>query len=310
VRLARHGTPNKGGAETHVASIFRRRPDPAGDTPATPTVAEARTAPSRHDFGDGLVAARQHRNPDGSLGGWVADTAHVDDTVFVGAAATVSGNARVFGVVIIADTAAVRGNARVDDAAVIKDRAVVTGNSKVSNSCIFDDAVVSGEARVAGESLVGQRSRVDGEARVIGPAHLYDQAHVTGRAWVSGGEIRGTARVDGSSVVRAGMTIGERPLDAPAPTATVADRLADEGGDEGALDIDDFDDGFDVELEPEDTHDGDDLDEDELDDDLEADGLASEVLDAMAGGADEDDLDDDDEDDHEVDGAMAGAHVA
>lgn len=29
------------------------------------------------DFGDGPVPAHRHRNPDGSEGGWVADTAHV-----------------------------------------------------------------------------------------------------------------------------------------------------------------------------------------------------------------------------------------
>jgi carbonic anhydrase/acetyltransferase-like protein (isoleucine patch superfamily) len=204
--------PNKASpedAETTVASMFRRRTEPQRSTTAPAAAVPDRGAPKgRFDFGSGPVPARQHRNPDGSLGGWVADTAHVADTAFVGVNATVSGNARVFGVVFIADEAAVRGNARVDDDAVIKDRAVITGNSKVSNACIFDDAVVSGEARVAGESLIGQRSRVDGEARVIGPAQLYDDARVTGRAWVSGGMIRGTAVVDGSMVVREGMTVG------------------------------------------------------------------------------------------------------
>src|SRR6185436_13203608 len=84
------------GAETTVASIFRRRPEagPTGE-PAPPAVSTRPTL-ARYDFGDGPVPARQHRNPDGSLGGWVAETAHVDDSVFVGANATVSGNARVF----------------------------------------------------------------------------------------------------------------------------------------------------------------------------------------------------------------------
>ena len=40
------------------------------------------------DFGSGPVPARQHVN--GS--GWVADTASVDDTVFVGATGRVSGS--------------------------------------------------------------------------------------------------------------------------------------------------------------------------------------------------------------------------
>jgi hypothetical protein len=45
------------------------------------------------DFGDGLgsVPATRHKNPDGSLGGWVAATAQVSGTAWV------SGNAQVSG---------------------------------------------------------------------------------------------------------------------------------------------------------------------------------------------------------------------
>jgi len=50
-----------------------------------------------HDFEDGKdeVPAHRHVNPDGSLGGWVADTAYVDPTSYVMWSAKVYDDARV-----------------------------------------------------------------------------------------------------------------------------------------------------------------------------------------------------------------------
>ena len=50
---------------------------------------------TKHDFknGKGLVPAHRHSNG----GGWVADTARVSDSVYVGEFARVFGNADVFG---------------------------------------------------------------------------------------------------------------------------------------------------------------------------------------------------------------------
>ena len=60
------------------------------------------TNTTTYDFGSGPVAA--HRHPNG--GGWVADTAQVEASAYVGPDAQVYGNARVFG------NARVYGNAR------------------------------------------------------------------------------------------------------------------------------------------------------------------------------------------------------
>ena len=49
------------------------------------------------DFGSGPVPAHRHRNPDGTEGGWVADTAIVEPTCFVGSDVKVSGNAMISG---------------------------------------------------------------------------------------------------------------------------------------------------------------------------------------------------------------------
>jgi len=46
---------------------------------------------STHDFGDGKGPVLAHKHPNG--GGWVANTADVDDTAFVGPNACVSGSA-------------------------------------------------------------------------------------------------------------------------------------------------------------------------------------------------------------------------
>lgn len=51
-----------------------------------------------YDFndGNGPVPAHRHKNPDGSLGGWVADTAYVSETAHLGLKAQVYGNAFVY----------------------------------------------------------------------------------------------------------------------------------------------------------------------------------------------------------------------
>jgi UDP-3-O-[3-hydroxymyristoyl] glucosamine N-acyltransferase len=72
-----------------------------------------------YNFGAGLVPAHRHQNPDGTTGGWVADTATVAST------AVVEPNAQVF------------GNAR------------ISGNARVySNAQLFDDTLISKNARI------------------------------------------------------------------------------------------------------------------------------------------------------------------
>ena len=70
-------------------------------------------AETTFDFGQGPVPA--HKHPNG--GGWVADTAEVEDTAFVGKDAHVFGNARVLGKARVSSGARVLGKARVSDKA-------------------------------------------------------------------------------------------------------------------------------------------------------------------------------------------------
>ena len=81
--------------------------------------------------GKGHVPAHRHTNPDGSTGGWVADSAQV------------YGDARVFGDARVYGDARVSGNAR------------VFGDARVyGNAQVYGDAWVSGDAQVSGDAWV------------------------------------------------------------------------------------------------------------------------------------------------------------
>lgn len=53
----------------------------------------------KYDFldGNGLVAAKRHINPDGSIGGWVAGTAHVDPDSYICKNSKIFENAQIRG---------------------------------------------------------------------------------------------------------------------------------------------------------------------------------------------------------------------
>jgi carbonic anhydrase/acetyltransferase-like protein (isoleucine patch superfamily) len=80
---------------------------------------------TKFDFEDGNGPVPAHRHSCG--GGWVADTATVDDTAYVGL------NARVFGDARVSENAEVSGYARVFGDAVVTDSARVSGNARVSD---------------------------------------------------------------------------------------------------------------------------------------------------------------------------------
>lgn len=100
------------------------------------------------DFGDGNgpVPANRHRNPDGTEGGWVADTATVEPTAYVGR------EARVFGRAVVAGHARVFGNARIYGHATVFGDAKVFGNAEVfGDAWVFGDAALDSGKFDAGE---------------------------------------------------------------------------------------------------------------------------------------------------------------
>ena len=140
------------------------------------------TDPSPQAIPDG-----HHRQPRG--GGLVADTATVEDTVWVDLGATIGGSATVTGCVRVEDHATVTGHARVEGDVTIgghgrvEDHATVTGCVRVE-----DHATIGGHATVTGYVHVGDHVTIGGHATVgVGPdLILSGSARVLGHATVTG----------------------------------------------------------------------------------------------------------------------------
>ena len=93
-----------------------------------------------------------HRHPNG--GGWVQDTASVDETAYVGPDAEVYGNAQVCG------NARVFGNARVSGTAQVSETARVSGAAEVSgNARVFGAAWVSTSRHVLTVGPIGSEDQ-------------------------------------------------------------------------------------------------------------------------------------------------------
>lgn len=112
-----------------------------------------------YDFCDGLGLVLAHRHVNG--GGWVADTAHVADTAYVGP------RARVHGYAVIKDSAVIDEEADVSGYCHIKDYACVRGNAVIRGTCeIADHAIISGNIFLAGHARIGGHRILD-EQRLI-----------------------------------------------------------------------------------------------------------------------------------------------
>lgn len=134
---------------------------------------------SEFNFGDGkgLVPAHRHKNPDGSIGGWVAETAWVSEIAFVGHNALVFEHARVMG------RNKISGHARVFGQAKIGDQATVDGHA-----AILDHARVIGKACVSGNAQLRDYATAGEDARIGGSAILHNDTEVVGKMEITCGE--------------------------------------------------------------------------------------------------------------------------
>ncbi len=134
-----------------------------------------------YDFGNGPVPAHRHIRG----GGWVANTATVDDNCYIGPYARVFGNAFV------------SGNAFINDAASVFGNASITGNAKVyGDAMVFDSASVRDNARVSGFCKIFDYATVLGNAQVYESAEVYGNAIITDNA-----EIFDNSKVFGNGYV-------------------------------------------------------------------------------------------------------------
>jgi len=126
-------------------------------------------SPETFDFGNGPVPAHRHLNPDGTLGGWVAETAYAAPTAVVGADACVYDGAVVSGLARITGAAHVYGHASVSGTAHVSENATVSGTARVS-----ENATVSGHAHIY------KNARIHGYANVSANASISMDASVRG----------------------------------------------------------------------------------------------------------------------------------
>jgi carbonic anhydrase/acetyltransferase-like protein (isoleucine patch superfamily) len=123
------------------------------------------------------VSNKRHRNPDGSEGGEVWSSAHVDPTVYLGYSCIVQSYARVYGNVRI------EGGVIVDSFAIIDGRegdVIIRGRVRV-----WDNAHISGFVRVISDNVTERWMWVGGHVKVCGYARLngygvYDSGTIEG----------------------------------------------------------------------------------------------------------------------------------
>jgi UDP-3-O-[3-hydroxymyristoyl] glucosamine N-acyltransferase len=134
-----------------------------------------------YNFGNGDVPA--HKHPNG--GGWVADTAEVDITCYVGPYAFVYDNARI------------KDNVRIDDYARVFGNASVCQNAKV-----YGDAQVYGQAVLYNNSKVSVKAKVYGKAKLYDNCSVYDNAEVFDDATIRNfSEVYENSKICGNAVL-------------------------------------------------------------------------------------------------------------
>jgi len=111
-----------------------------------------------------LKAEEQHQHKNG--GGWVANTATVDASAYIGP------NAQVYGKALVSDNARVFGDAQVSGDAWVFGKAWVFDNARV-----FGDAWVSGYAQVSGNAQVSGYAQVSGDAWETSPLYIQGTRH-------------------------------------------------------------------------------------------------------------------------------------
>ena len=160
----------------------------------------------------GMAQGHYHSNG----GGFVAETARVDDSVYVGKNAKVLGYATVTGNAQIKDYATVTGAAKVSGNAIISGHAVVAENATVKDNAIVSDSagvmgnsIVSDNARVLESGLVFNNYNVSGNATVKGVSYGLAKGSATGQAITDGDYYD-----DSSRTLQAGAVYGWASPDA------------------------------------------------------------------------------------------------
>lgn len=141
-----------------------------------------------YDFGGGPVPARRH----GYGGGWIADSARADDSVYIGPNALVYGDARLY------NNVSIQGHARVYGSSILKDDARITDTARVEHTVIAGSVYVGDRCTVRGSALSGSVV-LQGDVSV-------SESTLQGTTLAEGGFNIRESRVSGLSVIRAALS--------------------------------------------------------------------------------------------------------
>jgi len=180
--------------------------DPFTTTPTqiAPSLAEParKKRASKHDFQDGLGRVFAHRHANG--GGWVADTAKVDEKAFVGKRASVYHHAVITGNVLVQNYAQVCGAATITTAGnvAITQYAMVGGRANIS----ANSATIADYAKIFGGVISGSCKFKDNaevrEQPTLRDVSVFDKCWIGGAGTLTATECRGHARIYGSPDIR------------------------------------------------------------------------------------------------------------
>ncbi|MBI4057583.1 MAG: hypothetical protein HY399_08570 [Elusimicrobia bacterium] len=136
-----------------------------------------------HDFGDGRGAVPAHQHKNG--GGWVENTAQVEESVYVGPQAQVYGTAEVIGGTVVQDRAQIYEGAQVIGG-------IIAGEARVHS--------FPGDPQRMGHSFLSGHFEINGKAEVSENATVFASldSHVT---------VGGNAKVKGRSRLSGFMAV-------------------------------------------------------------------------------------------------------
>ncbi|MDE1846257.1 MAG: Ig-like domain repeat protein [Candidatus Micrarchaeota archaeon] len=151
-------------------------------------------------FDDGTIKRtfRRHQNQEGSLGGFVEESAVVGKDVYVAPTAIIENDA------IISGNGRIMDNATISNNTVIRGHVVVSGNAKVGDDAeLYGNARVSEEAKIYGECEIYDNAKVSGSAEVFGNARIFGKAEISGKAMVYGdADISGDAQIKNGKIAK------------------------------------------------------------------------------------------------------------
>lgn len=158
----------------------------------------------KHDFKNGCGRVFAHKHDNG--GGWVADSARVEDEAYVGAHcevfeyACVSGKVKMEGRVRVHGHASVHGD-RIQTGILLRKNAQIYGRAIVrDNVTMSDDSRALGNACISGTTRMHHNCSVADSAQIISST-LADNSNIRGGALIVRSHISQTATVVGNAVV-------------------------------------------------------------------------------------------------------------